>query len=106
MHGVNTEHNDLKIKDKEKYHDFIKRGKQFIQGTKIEKGHTGEESEDEEKMMLHKFQMQTKMVNEESERKEEEAEQMAQRIKLIRLENDRERKGENATITTFKTGRR
>ena len=94
---TDTQTDKTKIKEKDDYTQFIKKGKQMLQEItermeqKSNDSVTETETEEESEMMkrIQKLQLQARMLDEENQRKAEEAKQMADRMNKIKLEEEK-----------------
>ena len=83
----------VKLKDKEAYQDFIDIGKQMLEqaADRIEQQDDNNEDEEENLMQqrIEKLKLQARMIEEQNQRKAEEAKQMADRMRMFQSEQDR-----------------
>ena len=102
---------ETSLKDKEAYQDFIDIGKQMLEQAADRIEQQDDNSEDEEENLIQqrieKLKLQARMIEEQNQRKAEEAKQMADIMRMFKLEQERfeKRKKENAKIKTLARGR-
>ena len=83
----------VNLKDKEAYQYFIDKGKQMLEQAADRIEQQDDKSEDEEENLMQqrieKLKLQARMIEEQNQRKAEEAQQMADRMRMFQSEQDR-----------------
>ena len=84
---------ETSLKDKEAFQDFIDIGKQMLEQAADRIEQQDDNSEDEEENLIQqrieKLKLQARMIEEQNQRKAEEAKQMADRMRIFKLEQER-----------------